>query len=364
MTDADYMQRAIDLAKQGQGWVSPNPMVGAVLVKNGRIIGEGYHQACGKPHAERNALAACAESPQGATLYVTLEPCCHHGRTPPCTDAILQAGIAKVIIGSNDPNPNVQDSTDILKTAGIVVKKGVLQKECDALNPVFFHYIQTREPYLVLKYAMTLDGKTATSTGASKWITGKAAREHVHQLRHRYSGIMVGIGTVLQDDPLLTCRLEHGKNPIRIICDSHLRIPLESQICRTAASVPTIVATATDNADKIAALQARKITVLTVPGKNGQVDIPSLMQKLGQLEIDSILLEGGARLNDSVLQAGIVQEVYAYIAPKIFGGEHAKTPVGGIGCLSPADSYTFGAPTIHPFGGDLLLHYKAERGQP
>ena len=251
MNDTSYMKRAIALAKKGEGWVNPNPMVGAVIVKNGCIVGEGYHQQCGKPHAERNALVSCTESPEGATLYVTLEPCCHYGRTPPCTDAILKSGITKVVIGSNDPNPKVAGKgMMLLKAAGITVKEGVFKSKCDQLNPVYFHFVTTGIPYLVMKYAMTLDGKTSTASGVSPWITGESARLDVHRLRHKYSGIMVGIGTVLKDDPLLTCRLKNGKNPIRIICDSHLRIPLDCQISQTAKDVPTIIATTVSDEEK------------------------------------------------------------------------------------------------------------------
>ncbi|CAB1262780.1 fused diaminohydroxyphosphoribosylaminopyrimidine deaminase; 5-amino-6-(5-phosphoribosylamino) uracil reductase [Clostridiaceae bacterium BL-3] len=362
LEDSKYMRYAIALARKGEGWVNPNPMVGAVVVKENRIIGEGYHEVCGKPHAERNALASCIESAKGATLYVTLEPCCHYGRTPPCTDAIIKAGITKVVVGSSDPNPKVSGKgISILRRAGIVVKEGVLKEKCDELNTVFFHYIVTGTPYVVMKYAMTADGKIATVTGDSKWVTGKAARKHVQQLRHKYSAIMVGIGTVLKDDPLLTCRLKNSRNPIRIICDSHLRIPMDSQICRTAKEVHTILATTVTDETKISKLKSLGITVLTVSGKDEMVNLPILMQKLGQLEIDSILLEGGSALNYSALKADLVQEVYAYIAPKIFGGKDAKTPVEGDGVLSPEQCFQFTAPEISVLDGDLMLRFKFVR---
>lgn len=364
MTDTDCMRRAIALAKRGCGWVNPNPMVGAVIVKDGRIIGEGYHHAYGQPHAERDALAACKESPRGATLYVTLEPCCHYGKTPPCTDAIMEAGIAKVVVGSDDPNPKVCNSAAILRAAGITVEQGFLKTECDRLNPVFFHYMQTGLPYLVLKYAMTADGKIAAASGASKWITGKTARQHVHTLRHRYSGILVGIETVLQDDTLLTCRLEHRRNPTRIICDSRLRLPPDSQICRTADTVPTIVATLSANAEKASALKAHGVQVWILPEKNGMVDLSALLQRLGNHHLDSVLLEGGGELHFSALQTGMVRELYAYIAPKLLGGRQAKSPVSGLGFPSPADAFPLSAPEITPLGQDILLHYHAERKEP
>ena len=361
MNDTDYMRRAIALAQKGEGHVNPNPMVGAVIVKNGRIIGEGYHKKCGEAHAERNALSSCTESPEGATLYVTLEPCCHFGRTPPCTEAILKSGIVKVVAGSGDPNPKVAGKGIAqLKNAGIDVIENFLKTECDRLNPVYFHYIKTGLPYLVIKYAMTLDGKTATSSGASKWITGEAARRDVQKLRNRYSGIMVGIGTVIRDDPLLTCRLENSRNPVRIVCDSSLRIPLNCRICRTAKEVPTIVATTVADGAGKARLNKMKINVLTVPGKDGMVDFKALMRKLGKLGIDGILLEGGGRLNCSALKTGLVREVYAYIAPKIFGGTKAETPVEGDGVLSPDMGFMFSAPEVTPLDGDLRLRYRSK----
>ncbi len=363
MNQASYwMHRAISLAKKGEGWVSPNPMVGAVIVKNRHIIGEGYHRKCGELHAERNALASCTESPAGATLYVTLEPCCHYGRTPPCTDAILRAGIAKVVVGSGDPNPKVAGKgTAQLRASGVTVEEGFLKEECDRLNPVYFHYITTGTPYLVLKYAMTLDGKIATPSGASKWITGEAARADARRLRHQYRGNMVGIGTVLKDDPLLTCRFENGRDPTRILCDSHLRIPLKSQICKTAKQVPTLVATTVSESGKKAKLEKLGVKVLTVPERNGMVDLQGLMRQLGALEIDSILLEGGGRLNESALQAGLVQEVYAYVAPKIFGGVTAKTPVEGLGVRSPERGFLFSAPEVKVLGNDLRLRCRARK---
>lgn len=359
MTDEFYMRRAIELAKQGLGWTSPNPMVGALIVKNGCIIGEGYHARCGCPHAERNALANCTEDAVGGTLYVTLEPCCHTGRTPPCTEVILEHGITHVVIGSRDPNPKVAGGgVAVLREHGVTVTEDFLREECDALNPVFFHYITTKRPYVAMKYAMTADGKIATYTGASKWITGETARQHVHGLRHRYTGIMAGIGTVLADDPLLNCRLEGGRQPVRIICDSRLQIPLDSQICRTAGKYPTILACANGNQEKIAALESMQITVLDFPCADGRVDLARLMETLGQMEIDSILLEGGGTLNEAMLQARLVNRVYAYIAPKLFGGRDSKTPVEGQGFASPDACVMLRNPQMTVLGTDLLIEYE------
>ena len=361
MTDRDYMARAIELAKKGTGWTSPNPLVGAVIVKDERIIGEGYHARYGELHAERNAIASLMESAEGATIYVTLEPCCHYGKTPPCTEAILEQKIGRVVIGSRDPNPKVAGKgAAILREAGIVVEEDFMREECDRLNPVFFHYITTKTPYVVMKYAMTADGKIATKTGASKWITGAASREEVHRMRHRYMGIMAGIGTVLADDPLLNNRLENGKSPIRMVCDSHLRIPIQSQICRSADQYRTIVACGEGNPEKEKQLNEMGLEVVHFPDENGQVDLKALMAYLGGQGIDSILLEGGGTLNEAALQAGVVQRIMAFIAPKIFGGERAKSPVAGDGVILPKDGYALRLENVRQIGEDLLLEYEVK----
>ena len=358
VTDQDYMMRAIMLAKKGEGWTNPNPMVGAVIVKDNRIIGEGYHTRYGELHAERNAIASLNESAEGATLYVTLEPCCHYGKTPPCTEAILEQKIKKVVIGSRDPNPKVAGKgAKILREAGVMVVEDFMREECDALNPVFFHYITTREPYVVMKYAMTLDGKIATKTGASKWITAETARTQVQHMRHRYMGIMAGIGTVLADDPMLNVRIEGLKSPVRIICDSKLRIPLDSKIVKSAKEYRTIVAYAeTENIKtKTEALQAMGVETIFCPDIKKQVDLKQLMEYLGNENIDSILLEGGGTLNDSALRAGIVQEVQVFIAPKIFGGQGSRTPVDGVGIEIPSQAVTLKCTDICQIGEDIKI---------
>lgn len=363
MTDQDYMKRAIELARKGRGWTNPNPLVGGVIVKNGRIIGEGYHARYGQLHAERNAIASLKESAKGATLYVTLEPCCHYGKTPPCTEAILEQEIARVVIGSRDPNPKVSGKgAAILRAAGVCVEEDFMREECDELNPVFFHYITTKTPYVVMKYAMTADGKIATKTGASKWITGEKARAKVQEMRHEYMGIMVGIGTVLADDPMLNVRIEGKKSPIRIICDSHLRIPVESQICKTARQYQTIIACGQETGilSKREELEALGIQVISVPDKDGEVDLKKLMQILGSQNIDSILIEGGGTLNDSALRQGIVQEVKMFVAPKIFGGG-GKSPVEGIGVQTPSEAILLHLSSVSQIGEDLLLEYKKGR---
>ena len=358
MTDQNYMLQAIQLAKQGEGWTNPNPMVGAVIVKNGRIIGKGYHNKCGELHAERNAIASLTESAEGATIYVTLEPCCHYGKTPPCTEAIIEQKIKRVVIGSRDPNPKVSGKgIKMLQEAGIEVIEDFMREECDRLNPVFFHYITTKTPYVVMKYAMTLDGKIATKTGASKWITGEAARAEVQHMRHRYMGIMAGIGTVLADDPMLNVRVEGWKSPIRILCDSGLRIPLDGQIVKSAGKYRTIVAYAdSENTEaKRKRLHEMGVETICCPDENNQVDLKKLMKYLGEEGIDSILLEGGGTLNDSALRAGIVQEVQAFIAPKLFGGMNSKTPVEGIGVRFPSEAVKLKCTDICQIGEDIRI---------
>lgn len=367
MPEETYMRRAIELAKLGMGWTSPNPLVGAVIVKDGRVIGEGYHHRRGELHAERNALAACTEDPKGSSMYVTLEPCSHQGRTPPCTDAILESGIVHVIIGSRDPNPKAAGGAEILRRNGIAVTEHFLQEECDAVNSIFFHYITTHRPYAAIKYAMTADGKTASYTGASKWISNEASRKHVHILRHQYTGIMAGIGTVLADDPMLNCRLEeYGhihevRQPVRIICDSRLRIPLDSQLCHTAGQYRTILAYTHEDPKKQSVLKSLGITMLKLPGEEGRIHLPSLMDALGHMEIDSVLLEGGGTLNEAMLKAGLIQKIYAYIAPLLLGGQEARTPIEGTGFPTPGDGIRLFAPLISPIGNDLLLEYEVDR---
>ncbi len=357
MTDQEYMRRALELAVRGAGHVSPNPMVGAVVVKDGRIIGEGWHEKIGGLHAERNALARLTESAEGATIYVTLEPCCHWGRTPPCTEAILEHKLARVVVGCLDPNPKVAGKgIRILEDAGVECTVGVLENECLAVNEVFFHYITKKTPFVVAKYAMTLDGKIAAYTGDSKWVTGEEARHHVHETRRRLSAIMVGIGTVMADDPMLNCRIEEGVDPTRLVCDSKLRIPLESQLVKTAKDIPTIVFCADYMMDKKKRLEKAGVKVVVLPDANNErVDLAAVMQWLGENGIDSVLLEGGGTLNFSAMRLGLVDRVQAYIAPKIIGGAQAQTPVGGEGFAKMADAMELSEMSITRLGADFLL---------
>ena len=362
--DEKYMRQAVRLAEKGAFGAPPNPLVGAVIVKDGRIIGRGWHKKYGEFHAERNALADCSESPEGGTIYVTLEPCCHHGKQPPCTDAIIESGIRKVVIGSDDPNPMVAGrSAKILQEAGIETVRGVLKKECDALNPVFFRHISTGLPYVTMKYAMTLDGKIATFTGKSQWISCEESRKHTHRTRSENMGIMVGVETVLADDPLLTSRIKGGVDPVRIVCDSKLRTPLDSRLVKTASEsgenqrLPrTVIATTVTEEERIRPYQEKGCLVISIPpNAEGHLDLPLLMIRLGELPLSSILLEGGSTLSWSMLKDQLVQSVHAYIAPKLFGGRDASSPVGGTGVEAPDDAFEIRDPRIQTIGNDLLV---------
>lgn len=379
MSERQYMRRAIELAKRGSGHVNPNPMVGAVIVRDGEILGEGWHERYGELHAERNAIAhakAAGHDLKGSTIYVTLEPCCHYGKTPPCTEAIIEEGIARVVVGSDDPNPLVAGKGfRMLREHGITVEPQFMKDECDAINGVFFHYIQNKTPYVAMKYAMTMDGKIACHTGESKWVTGEEARAHVQSLRSHYKGIMAGIGTVLADNPMLNCRMEGGRDPVRIICDDYLRIPMDSQLVRTAEQQPVIVACLDEDslknvpakeqsvAEKAGRLQEQGVTVLRLPAaasSDGRItlSLPHLMTELGERKIDGILLEGGGTLNESALRSGIVSKVYCYMAPKIFGGAEAKTPVEGRGVDFPAEAWQFVRTDVRSLGQDILMEYE------
>jgi len=359
MKDMEYMKLALELAENGCGYVNPNPMVGAVIVKNGEIIGSGYHENYGELHAERKAINSCVAPLDGATMYVTLEPCCHYGKTPPCTEAIIESGIKRVIVGSLDPNPLVAGKgIEALRNNNIEVETGLMDMENQKLNYIFFHYMKTGMPYVVMKYAMTLDGKIATFSGKSKWITGEKARVHVHQSRHKYSGIMVGVNTVIMDNPMLTCRIPMGRNGTRIVCDTNLRIPFDSKIIQTASEIPTFIATSSLEMDKIKKFSDMGCKVIQVPKKDGHIDLNVLMIKLGEEKIDSILLEGGSTLNFSGMKSGIVNKVEAYISPKMFGGSGAKSPVGGIGIENPDNAFKLVRKNMKMFGEDIFLEYE------
>ncbi len=341
----EFMIRALRLAKLGIGKVNPNPMVGAVIVKDGNIIGAGYHKGFGAPHAEIEAFRSLKESALGAEMFVTLEPCNHHGKTPPCSHEIVKQGISKVYVATLDPNPLVAGSgVEYLRNSGIEVEVGLMKAEAKKLNEVFMKYIQTKKPFVHLKMAMSLDGKIATYTGDSKWISSNDSRNEVHKLRNKYAAIMVGVNTVNVDNPRLTSRIENGHNPIRIICDSNLRIDPDAHVLD--GTVKTIIATA-----KLADIP--NADVITTFGD--QVDLNELMTQLGERGIDSILLEGGSTLAFSALSVGIVDKVTFYIAPMIIGGKTAPTSIGGSGVESIADTFKLDKINTRVVGSDVVV---------
>ncbi|MGI6084762.1 MAG: bifunctional diaminohydroxyphosphoribosylaminopyrimidine deaminase/5-amino-6-(5-phosphoribosylamino)uracil reductase RibD [Acetivibrionales bacterium] len=354
-----YMQRTLELAKLGWGKTNPNPLVGAVIVKNEKIIAEGYHEKYGCSHAEVNAFNNAKEDVRGGTLYVNLEPCSHYGRTPPCAKTIIEKGISKVVIAMVDPNPKVAGrGIEILKEAGIQVVCGILEKEAKKLNEIFIKYITRKRPFVIMKTAMTLDGKIATVCGGSKWISGEASRNHVHTLRNRVAAIMVGINTVLADDPSLTTRLDSGKgrDPVRIVIDSKGVIPLDSRVINVESSADVILATTTAlKHEKERRLMDKGVQILKVDGSGGHVDLVKLMDGLYKLEIDSVLLEGGGGLNAAALDSGLVDKVMTFIAPKIIGGKDAKTPVEGVGIEIMEHAVLLQDITVSRFDEDILV---------
>lgn len=370
--DERFMREAIELASNGAGKVDPNPLVGCVIVKDGRVIGRGWHTAFGKPHAEREALVSCAEDPSGSSVYVTLEPCCHTGKTPPCVDALIEAGVSRVVVGILDPNPLVAGKgCQILRDAGIEVVVGVCEDRCRSINLPFFKHVSTGLPYVVAKYACTLDGKIATSTGASRWVTGPSARRRVHADRARAQAVMVGVGTVLTDDPLLTCRLEGclepPRQPLRVVVDSTMRTPLDAQIVTTAGSFPTILFTSLDDCERADCYRAAGCEVAVVPrsktpsSENRGVDLPAVLEALGQRGIASLIVEGGPTLLGALFDQGLVDAVQAYVAPKLFGGKDAPSPIGGKGVSLPSDAWLMDDPRLCVLGDDWLVEGEVRR---
>lgn len=355
--DEKYMRLAMQLAGNAIGRTSPNPLVGAVIVKDNRVVGCGWHRKAGTPHAEVHALNQAGELAQGADVYVTLEPCAHYGKTPPCAKALVEAKVKNVYGGLLDVNPKVAGKGfKILEDAGIHVEYGFLQDELRKQNEVFFKWIEHKKPFIVLKAAMTLDGKIATATGQSKWITNETSRVYGYKLRDIYDGIMVGINTVIEDNPMLTARVDGGKNPIRIVVDSSLKIDINANVVQDK-SAKTIVAT-TDKADKdkILKLQAQDVDVIVVDkDENDKVDIEKLLDILGQQNICSILVEGGATLSGSFVAKKLVDKVYFFIAPKIVGGKEAKTPVAGTGILNLQEALALKDIQIEKLEEDILI---------
>ncbi|AGT32612.2 5-amino-6-(5-phosphoribosylamino)uracil reductase [Geobacillus genomosp. 3] len=353
--DEHYMRLALDVAKAGVGQTSPNPAVGAVVVNGGAVVGLGAHLRAGEPHAEVHAVRMAGEKARGATVYVTLEPCSHYGKTPPCADLLIQAGVRRVVVATTDPNPLVAgQGIDKLRRAGIDVDVGILKEEADELNRMFFHYIKTKTPFVTIKYACSLDGKIATATGESKWITSSAAREDVHRLRAQHDAILVGVNTVLADNPKLTVRIgQQRKNLLRIILDTKLHTPLDAHVV-TDKEAETWIVTGSGISRKKAEAYER-LGVRIVPMASAHVDVRDVLFLLGEQRVTSLFVEGGSRIHDSFLRAGAVNEVVAYIAPKLIGGREAPTPVGGLGFSRLAEAMELDIRRIETVGPDIKI---------
>jgi len=353
------MHRALTLAGLARGRTSPNPLVGAVVVKDGKIIAEGYHKKAGEPHAEIHALDAAGEDAQGSTLYVTLEPCCHWGRTPPCTDAISKSGIVHVYVAHLDPNPKVAGKgIKELEKSGIKTTVGVCAEAAETLNEIYIKHISTGYPFVILKTAMSLDGKIATSTGESQWITSESSRVKAHEIRDQVDAIVVGIGTILSDNPTLTTRLPNkkGKDPIRIVLDSHARTPLTARVINPDSLRRVIIAvTPQAPEEKIAQLKKRGVEVIVIPDKDGRVCFKTLMKTLGERGITSVLVEGGGKVNASVLESGLVDKVMCFIAPKFIGGRQAPGIIDGDGIKRLKDAPDLQRLTVTQLDKDLLI---------
>lgn len=361
------MRQALHLARRGLGRTSPNPAVGAVIVRRGRVIAQGYHRRAGSPHAEVNALACMKEFAEPEdTLYVTLEPCNHKGRTPPCTAAILAKGIKRVVVGMRDPNPNVKGGgCDFLAEKGVEVRTGILEAECRRLNEAYVKFVTMGRPFVVAKAALTLDGWTATSTGNSRWITGTASRRFVHKLRDRADAVMVGIGTVLADDPLLNTRLNgrKGKDPIRIILDTNLRMPYKAGVLSCSDSSMTWIAVGDDvPKTKLEHYSVEKVLFLPCPKKEGRVDLEALMNLLGKRSITSVLLEGGSTVMGAMIRERLIDKFHIFKAPKLLGGGDGVPMAGGSGVRSMEESIGLRDLEIRRFDEDVLFTGYPEYG--
>ncbi|MDJ0804705.1 MAG: bifunctional diaminohydroxyphosphoribosylaminopyrimidine deaminase/5-amino-6-(5-phosphoribosylamino)uracil reductase RibD [Desulfobacterales bacterium] len=359
MRDRFYMQMALALAARGRGRTLPNPLVGAVVVRDGRVVGRGWHERYGGPHAEVNALDAAGDAARGATLYVTLEPCNHTGQTPPCTRRILAAGIRRLVVATHDPNPGVAGGGNaFLQTQGIEVATGVCAAEAVRLNEAFNHFISARRPFTTLKSAATLDGRIATRTGSSRWVTGEASRRYVHELRHEAAAIMVGINTVRADNPSLTTRLDKGDgvDPTRIILDTALSIDPGARVLQQASAAATIVVAGPDApAERRQAVEAAGGRLLTAPLHQGRIDLRWLMAQLGAMGLASLLVEGGSQVAGAALRAGIVDKLCLFYAPKLLGGDDGIPICGGEGPALMQDSLPVRIEAVHHFGEDLMV---------
>jgi diaminohydroxyphosphoribosylaminopyrimidine deaminase / 5-amino-6-(5-phosphoribosylamino)uracil reductase len=364
--DTWHMRRALELAAQGQGFVEPNPMVGCVIARGAEILGEGWHRRFGGPHAEVDALRVAGGRARGATLYVTLEPCCHHGKTPPCTRAVLQAGIARVVVATADPFPQVAGGgLAELSAAGVDVQSGLLQQEAQSLNAPYLKLLSTGRPWVVAKWAMTLDGKIATRMGDSRWISSEASRQVVHQLRGRMDAILVGRGTAAADDPQLTARPPGPRTAVRIVVATRASVPPESHLARTAREVPVLIATGPEaegaDCDR---LRTAGCEIFVCEGTTPQERIEVLLDELGRRRMTNILVEGGGRLLGSLFDARLIDEAHVFIALKLAGGSEAPSPIAGCGVDAIGAALTLRNSVVRQIGGDVYLHGKVMRPAP
>ncbi len=364
--DEKYMQLALDLAASARGNTNPNPLVGAVIVKDGVIVGTGLHRKAGEPHAEVHAFRMAGEHAKGATLYVTLEPCSHYGKTPPCANLVKESQVSRVVVAMQDPNPSVAGrGIKLLRDAGIEVEVGVLEDQSRRLNERFIHNMLTKRPFVLSKYAMTLDGKIAAHTGHSKWVTGEAAREDVHHIRHEVDGILVGVGTVIADNPSLTTRLkeEYGKNPARIIMDSTLRIPMHANVLNVEEAKTIVVCSEGVEQEKITALADKGVTVIPVRREREGLVIDEMLEKLYLLGLTDILVEGGSAVNASFLQSGAINKYVIYVAPKVLGGRLSLTPIAGHSPTSMDEAWDVEFASFDKIGQDLRIIAYPKKGE-
>ncbi len=357
--DEIFMKKVLRLARRGLGSTSPNPVVGTLVVKNGQIIGSGYHRKAGAPHAEIEALSMAGERAKGSTLFVNLEPCNHYGRTPPCTKAILKSGIKRVVVGIADPNPNVTGGgCKFLRSKGVEVKYGVLEEECTRLNEVYIKYVKKGKPFVILKGALTLDGWIATKTGNSRWITNEKSRKFVHSLRKKVDAIMVGVETIIADNPLLSPYLtgNSAPDPVRVIADTNLRVPLESRVFNSGTSALTIIASGSNvsrtKRKRVEGLGAR---VISCQMRDGRIDLADLLDKLAEMSIGSVLVEGGGTIFGSIIREGLVDKFYIFLAPKILGGNNGIPFTRGPGCDTVKDCLNLKVLMVRRFDDDIMI---------
>lgn len=364
-THLQFMQQALELARQGEGRTAPNPPVGAVIVRAGRVVGAGFHPAAGEPHAEIFALRQAGNQAAGATLYVTLEPCSHQGKTPPCADALISAGIKQVFVGVQDPNPQVAGrGLEHLRSAGVSVEVGLLEAECRRLIAAFAKHLATGQPLTLYKTAMTLDGNTAAASGDAGWISGEESRHRVHQLRDRVEAIMIGIGTLLQDNPQLTTRLpEGGRDPLRVVVDSHLRTPPASRLLHQSSRAGTLIATISDDAPRRTALEQAGAEVFRCRAENGRVSLIDIWTELGRRGVQRLLLEGGSQLARTALHQGLIDRMLVFVAPKLLGGRSVSV-FGGAACATIAEAIRLRNLSCEPLGEDFLITGEVDRCSP